>query len=61
MSLFVVVNCLMIKQVICIVQSQSAVYLVFFDTILLFQAPKFLLNVEVTEATILKPTDANGM
>jgi hypothetical protein len=27
----------------------------------LFQAPKVLLNVEVTEATILKPTDANGM
>jgi hypothetical protein len=36
-------------------------YLVFFDNILLFQAPKVLLNVEVTEATIMKPADANGM
>jgi hypothetical protein len=41
--------------------SHPAIYLVFFDNTLLFQAPKVLLNVEVTEATILKPTDANGM
>jgi hypothetical protein len=38
-----------------------AIYLVFFHNTLLFQAPKVLLNVEVIEATILKPTDANGM
>jgi hypothetical protein len=41
--------------------SHPAIYLVFFDNILLFQAPKFLLNVKVTEATIMKPADANGM
>jgi hypothetical protein len=29
--------------------------------VLLFQAPKIILNVEVIEAMILKPADANGM
>jgi hypothetical protein len=51
----------MIKQAICIIQPHPAIYLVFFHNILLFQAPTFLLNVEVIEATILKPVDANGM
>lgn len=40
--------------------SHPAFYLVFFGKILLFQAPKVLLNAEVIEATILKPADANG-
>jgi hypothetical protein len=60
-NFIVVLKFAIIKQVIYIMHSHTAIYLVIFDNVLLFQAPKVLLNVEVTEATIMKPADANGM